>query len=124
MHEIHYYMFTAHKRSLRKGNVFTHVCHSVHGGHTWPGGMHGGGHVWQGGMCGGGMHGRGARQGACMVGVCMAGDVCGSGDVWKGHAWGTCMAGETATTAGGTHPTGMHSCSISAYKKIWLIFIM
>ena len=23
---------------------------------------------------------------------------------------GACMAGETATEAGGTHPTGMHSC--------------
>ena len=24
--------FTAHKRNLGKGNVFTSVCHSVHGG--------------------------------------------------------------------------------------------
>ena len=30
------------------------------------------------------------------------------------HAWqgeGACVAGETATAAGGTHPTGMHSSS-------------
>ena len=26
------YIFTAHKRSLGQGNVFTPVCHSVHGG--------------------------------------------------------------------------------------------
>ena len=36
-----------------------------------------------------------------------------------GHAWqrgcvveGGCMAGETATAADGTHPTGMLSCSL------------
>ena len=39
--------------------------------------------MWQGGVCGGGgVHG---REGAC-------------------------VAGETATAADGTHPTGMHSC--------------
>ena len=28
-----------------------------------------------------------------------------------GHTWrGACVAGETATAADGTHPTGMHSC--------------
>ena len=63
------------------------------------------------------MHG-----GVCMVGgmdgkwVCMAGgvwhgDMHGRGCVAWGHAWqGACMAGESATAAGGTHPTGMHSC--------------
>ena len=46
---------------------------------------------------GGGMHG----GGACVV----------VGKAWGGHAWqGVCMAGETVTTAEGTHPTGMHSC--------------
>ena len=58
---------------LRKGNVFTPVCHSVHRGRAW--------------------------QGACMVRVCMAGGMHG------GH-----VAGEMATAADGTHPTGMHSC--------------
>ena len=37
------------------------------------------------------------RGGACVLGVCMPG---GGG-----------VAGESATAAGGTHPTGMHSCS-------------
>ena len=37
----------------------------------------------------------------------MAWEVCMAG----GHAWqGVCVTGETATVAGGTHPTGMHSC--------------
>ena len=43
-------------------------------------------------MHGGGMHGKGA---------CVAG-----GRVWW---WGACVAGDTATAADGTHPTGMHS---------------
>ena len=38
--------------------------------------------------------------------------------MWQGALWqegmhgrgGACVAGETATEAGGTHPTGMHSC--------------
>ena len=29
-------IFTARKRSLGQGNVFTHVCHSVHGGGVYP----------------------------------------------------------------------------------------
>ena len=67
------------------------------GGHAWQGVcvvgvMHGRGRVWQGGMYGrGGVHGRGA-----------------------------CMAGETATAADGTHPTGMHSCFI-LYSSLVLI---
>ena len=42
--------------------------------------------------------GRHVGQGACITG---------------GHVWqeGACMAGETATAADGTHPTGMHSCT-------------
>ena len=45
-----------------------------------------------GGLHGAGMCGRGAA-GACMPRV-----------------GGGCVAGETATAADGTHPTGMHSC--------------
>ena len=44
------------------------------------------------------MHGQGC--------VCGGWDMCG-----ERHAWqGVCVAGEMATEAGGTHPTGMHSC--------------
>ena len=52
-------------------------------------GVHGGGCTWQGGMCG---------RGVCMAGGGMFG--------WEG----ACVAGETATAADGTHPTGMFSC--------------
>ena len=60
----------------------------------------------------GGVHGRGA---------CMAGRHSWQGEhVWQGAcpAGGacmegrTCVAGEMAIAAGGTHPTGMHSCSV------------
>ena len=48
----------------------------------------------------GGMH---ARGGACVPR--------GWGHAYLGGVWpGACVAGETATTAGGMHPTGMHSC--------------
>ena len=39
---------------------------------------------------------QGPVRGMCVAGGCMAGRAC--------------MVGETATEAGGTHPTGMHSC--------------
>ena len=89
-------IITTRKRSLRKGNVFTHVCHSVHGGD-----MHGGGACMAGGLCGGacmargrvvGMHGRGVY----MAGACIAGGMYG----W-GHAWQGGMCGRGASVAGG-----------------------
>ena len=44
------------------------------------------------------------------------------GRAWQGeHAWqggGACMAGETATAADGTHPTGMHSCILLSLRHI------
>ena len=49
-------------------------------------------------MHGGRLHGRGV----CIVGVCVRG--------------AACVAGETATAADGTHPTGMHSCFSYIYK--------
>ena len=78
--------------SPKKWEPCTSICHSVHKGR------------------GGGMHG----SRVCMAGGGMCGgDVHGSGHAWwGGHAWlgGACVAGETATAADGTHPTGMHSC--------------
>ena len=61
--------------------MFSQVSVCPRGGDVAKGGRHG-----RGGM--GGIHGRGW---ACVVG-------------------GMCMAEETATAAGGMHPTGMHSC--------------
>ena len=65
---------------MRKANVFTSICHSVHGGHAWQGGMCGRGHmydrgqVWQGGC---------VWWGACMV----EGRVWQDGDMF-GRRWG------------------------------------
>ena len=77
---------------LRKGNVFTLVCHSVHrkdvcGGEDerGRGGLHGRGHAWQGAYMAGGM---------CGMGACKAG--------WVWHE-GASMVGETATAADGTY---------------------
>ena len=73
----------------------------------------------RGGVHGRGMHGRGVHgRGTCMAGGhAWQGDKHGRGHAWQGgHVWwGLCMvgvgvAGETATAADGTHPTGMHSC--------------
>ena len=50
--------------------------------------MPGGGHACLGGVHVGGVHAWGASMA-------------------RGHAW---PVGEMATVAGGTHPTGMHSC--------------
>ena len=59
--------------------------------------------AWKGACMAGGMLGGG------MAGVCVAGGMHGRGG--GGHAWqGACVAGKTAIAAGGTHPTGMHSC--------------
>ena len=101
-------IFTARKCSLREGYVFTGVCDSVNRG-----GVRGfiGGHAWfyagdawfyAGGMCG-------FIWGVCMV---LFGGV--HGFILGGHAWfffpvfsDTMRYGQLA---GGTHPTGMHSC--------------
>ena len=104
---------------LGQGNIFRSVCQEFcpWGGHAWQGfvcmaGAHArqgvcgrGAHVWWGGMC---------SRGACMVGgVYMVGGV---------HA--THTPTHTPPTprdtvghcAGGTHPTGMHSC-LFIYSK-------
>ena len=62
------------------GVCMARVAYIVRGVHGWEGG--------QGASIVEGMHGRG-----------------------RGHVWqGACLAGKKATAAGGTHPTGMHSC--------------
>ena len=95
--------------------MFLHlsVSHSVHrGGRAWQGdvwqgacmmrGMHGwgGGHVWQGGMHGRGVHGGG----------CIAGGACMVGDMHAMHTTPPPLRDTVDQCAGGTHPTGMHTC--------------
>ena len=51
-------------------------------------------------------------RGSCVTGACVAGGI---------HGEGGCVAGETATEADGTHPTGMHSsCQIETDGKYFL----
>ena len=69
------------------------------------------GHVWWwGGMyiVGGGMCGWECTVGG---GYGWRGGMCGRGHEWGDHAWvAACVAGEMATAADSTHPTGMHFC--------------
>ena len=100
-------VFTARKRSLGQGNIFTPVCHSVHRGAcvVAPGGacmVAPGGHAWllRGGVHGcsqGGMHG--CSGGACMVAP-------------RGHAWLLPGGGVCVVAWEGVHGFirgGMHS---------------
>ena len=117
---------TGRKRSLRR--LCFYRCLSVHtggtcvvaaGGHTWllPGGM-----VALGGMrvALGGVHGCSGR-GACVVALGGMHGCSGGGHVWLLPGWacmvaprGACMGYDEIRRydqwAGGTHPTGMHSC--------------
>ena len=133
------FFITARKRSLGQGNIFTPVCHSVHGGgacmvalggHAWlPRGVHGSSR----GSCmvalGEGVHGCSegcmvASRGSCMVApgghawlLQGVGGMCGSPG---GHAWlllGVCMVapgGHAWLLLGRTCVValgGMHGCS-------------
>ena len=94
---------------MREGNVFTGVRDSVHRGVPAPEGVPapgggvpapGGRGVWSGG-------------GACSQGVPAPGGVCSQGvPALGGSGPGGVPGGDppTVTAAGGTHPTGMHSC--------------
>ena len=87
--KIHKCIFTARKRSLGQGNVFTPVFHSVHKG-------------WGAGFppC---------ITGHMTMGVCLKGGVYPGG--WADHPlqskWDTMGYGQQASC---THPIGMHSC--------------
>ena len=102
---------------LQQGNVFTRVCHSVHGG----GGVPGGGacvgeHAWQGDMHGRkGMHSKGVHgRGACVY--VHGGGMCGRGACMVGeHVW------QGACVAGGMHGRRDGHCS-GRYASYWNAF--
>ena len=71
------------------------------------GGVHGGGRCMSGWACMSGRHVWG-----CVWQGGVHGRVGGQGCAWQ-------EAGETATAADGTHPTGMHSC---LYQSLGVIF--
>ena len=76
------------------------------------GGMHSWGGGWEVACVAGGMCGRGcAWQGKCTWRGLRGRRVRGRGGGMHGRG-GACMAGETATTTGGPHPIGMHSCGL------------
>ena len=102
--------FTVHKRSLGQSNIFTSVCHSVHGrcgggGRVCiQGDLHPGGSCIQEGLHLGGLH----TGGICIEGVCVADTPC--------IQWDTMGYSQQV---GGTHPPEMHSC----LRKCSLLFV-
>ena len=113
-------LFTARKRSLGQGNMFTPVCHSVHGGGGWSrGGLSGLGGAWS---CGGGAWFQGDAWfrgclvlGGYLVGGCLVlGGVPGPGGLVPEGC--RVKTPPMATAADGTHPTGMHS-----WLDFWLM---
>ena len=108
-------LVTARKRSLRRLCFYTCLSFCSQGGvHGERGVVHG-----EGGVRGegGGVHG---KWGACVAkwGACVVkGGMCGRGCLWwvagGGHAWyapSPILRDTVDQCAGGTHPTGMHSC--------------
>ena len=105
-------VFTSRKRSLGQGNIFTPVCHSVQGGRAWL--LRGACMVLFGGLHGF-IPGAGVVfPGACMVflggGACVVFSV--FSDTLRYSQW-----------AGGTHPTGMHSCWDNVLDNFICIYI-
>ena len=83
---------TARKRSLGQGNIFAPVCQSVHGGSTWAGTPP-------------------PRAGTPTP---QAGT-----PLWAGTPpLGRYNPPSDGQCAGGTHPTGMHSCLVMLRQKI------
>ena len=53
-------------------------------------------------------------------GVPAPGGVWSRGDAWSGGVPGGDPPSVTATVAGGTHPTGMHSCCLNAFLYLYI----
>ena len=89
----HFVIYLPPATKLGQGYIFTGVCHSVN----------------MGGVCSWGVSAPGG--GVCSQGVSAPGGVSALGGVCSrgGQVPGGDPPG-TATAAGGTHPTGMHSC--------------
>ena len=121
--QITYLLVTARKRSLGQGNMFTGVCLSTGGILDWG--------VWSGGYRSWGVPAPGGC--ACSQGVWSQRVPAPGGSSPRGR--GCLLSGglvpegclvetpTTATAAGGTHPTGMHSCFCMRLSKILLVRI-
>ena len=101
-------IFSARKRSVGQGNIFTSVCQEF----CSQGGLVPGGHLVLG-------------EGGCLVleGCLVWGVAWSGGCLVLGGClvWGSVEnPPRTATAAGGMHPTGMHSClSLNSVKTFW-----
>ena len=110
--KIFFYVFIACKRSLGQGNVFAPVCHSVQGGSlydvtsclaAWS-------HIPSGGSLSRGSLSGVSVQGGSLSGVSVGGGVFVQGGSLSG---GSLSGGPPVwLRAGGTYPTGMHSCCL------------
>ena len=97
------------QRGMHAGSVWKEgvcmaggACMAGRGGGTWVAG----GHAWQGAsMSGVGHCGRGAG------GMCSRGDMCGRGVCMVRMPPHQILRDMVGQCAGGTHPTGVHSCS-------------
>ena len=122
-----FFLITARKRSLGQGNIFRSVCQEFcsRGGIPGLGGAWSWEGAWSGGVPGPGGAGPGGvpvPKGGCLVwGGAWSGGSPGpqpngklrgiwSRSTHKGEVEGSWPGPPTATAAGGTHPTGMHSC--------------
>ena len=108
-------LFTACKRSLGQGNVFTAVRLSTGGGVGFPSCITG--HITRG-VC--------LQRGSAFGGICLQGGVCLGGSLYRGvgqtpptqDTWGTTGYGQQA---GGTHPTGILSYLQYIIIKLMLV---
>ena len=103
-------IITARKRTLGQGNMFTGVYLSTGGAWCWGGvpGSRGGG--WCAWSEWGWSQGSLVWEGCLVQRSLVPGGLC----AWSVGVWSQGVPGgeppPTATAAGGTHPTGMHSC--------------
>ena len=130
------------KRSFGQGNIFTPVCHSVHGGGVcskFSGGVSA--PNFRGGVCskfwGGLLQILGGSAPNFLGGVCSKfsggvsapnfreGGVCSkfSGGCLLQIFWGGFKFSEYGHRSAGTHPTGMHSCFKINWTRTLVIFI-
>ena len=99
---MHICIFTARKRSLGQGNIFTPVCHSVHGGGVCS---------WRG-ACSWGV----PAPGGCLVWGCLL--LVGGGACPRGSASGGACSGVGCLLPRGLLPGGVCSRGVPAPREV------
>ena len=101
------------KRSLGQGNVFTHVCHSVHGRGDWLPSMHHRSHDHLGVHLEGGL----PTGGVCIQGLCIWRSICIQGDLHR--------EGSACRVVGHTPlPTGTGKVGCTHLLQCFLVFLL